>query len=99
MSAKDQAHNRFVESLLSEERLLIQLRDDLFGGSFERMRDDLRARLCGRPHIVRLERNILTDLAAVERFIEYEDAARINLAEYLAPEPTAPLAAESQAAN
>ena len=52
------AHRRFCDSLTEEERVLVSLRDELYGGSWGSMRRDLEDRVAGRAYIFRLANRI-----------------------------------------
>ena len=47
-------HKKFCASLTADERMLIALRDELYGGSWDQMLKDLQERLKGRPYIFKL---------------------------------------------
>lgn len=53
-----------------EEGMLVVLRDELYGGSWERMLQDLRDRRRGRPYIFKLVNHIQTDIDRIERLQE-----------------------------
>ena len=74
-------HAEFVRSLSAEERMLIALRDELYVGSWERMLQDLRDRLQGRPYIFKLVNRIEEDLTRIERLQSFELKHRVNLAD------------------
>ncbi len=79
-------HQEFVQSLEPEERLLIYLRDELYGGKWEDLRRDLRDRLEGRPYVFKLSDRIEKDLARIEKLEGYEKRYRVNLSEYMGKE-------------
>jgi hypothetical protein len=68
----EEQHKRFVESLTSEHRMLVTLRDELYFGSWERMSSDLKIRLKGRPFIFKLVNRIEEDLIRIEKLAAYE---------------------------
>lgn len=76
-------HKAYFSSLLQEEKLLLILRDELYGGSWEKMRRDLEDRLNGRPYIFKLVHRIEEDLTRIEKIESYELKHDINLATYL----------------
>jgi hypothetical protein len=80
------AHKKFVDSMSPEERMLINLRDELYGGSWDQMEEDLRDRLKGRPYIFKLVNRIQDDLSRIERLRDYETQNKVNLADYLTEE-------------
>lgn len=76
------AHVVFYESLSEEEAMLLTLRDELYSGSWEKMEQDLRDRLQGRPYIFKLVNRIEEDLQRIEKLRGYENENGINLADY-----------------
>lgn len=52
--------------LTEDQRLMVILRDELYGGSWEEMEKDLRDRLNGRPVIEKLVEKIRRDLDYIE---------------------------------
>lgn len=72
----------FYESLSEEETMLLTLRDELYGGGWEKMEQDLRDRLQGRPYIFKLVNRIEEDLHRIEKLKGYEGDHGINLADY-----------------
>ena len=75
----DLAPQVFVQRLEPYERVLLSLKDHLYEGSWERILDDLRARLEEKPYIYKLSKTITRDLAAVERMKAYETSQKVNL--------------------
>jgi len=82
-SGKTTLHDKFASGLSPDERTLVTLRDELYGGSWEQMLGDLRDRLKGKPYIFKLVNRIQDDIARIEKLSEYEKKHKINLAEYL----------------
>lgn len=76
-------HDKYVAGLSADERTLLQLRDELYSGSWEHMLGDLRDRLKGKPYIFKLVNRIQDDISRIERLSEYEKKHRVNLADYL----------------
>ncbi len=72
---------KYYELLPPEEKMLITLRDELYAGSWERMKTDLEARLKGRPYIFKLVNRIKDDLKRIEKLREYEKKHRVNLSQ------------------
>jgi len=70
-------------NLSSEEKDLILLRDELYGGSWQAMADDLQGRLDGKPYIFKLVRRIEEDILLIEKLQKIEKEEGINLAEHL----------------
>ena len=79
----DDGHHRFVESLTPEEKMLITLRDELYFGSWEKMLQDLKDRLKGRPYIFKLVHRIEEDIERIEKLQQYELKESVNLGDYL----------------
>lgn len=73
----------FVQALSAAEIQLIVLRDELYDGSWNEMRQDLEDRRDGKPFIFALVDKIEEDLQRIERLSEFEERVDINLADYL----------------
>ena|GEM_PF-463270 len=82
-SAKTSPHDKYAAGLSPDEKTLVTLRDELYGGSWEQMLGDLRDRLKGKPYIFKLVNRIQDDIARIEKLSEYEKKHKINLAEFL----------------
>lgn len=82
-SAKTSPHDKFAAGLSPDEKTLVTLRDELYGGSWEQMLGDLRDRLKGKPYIFKLVNRIQDDITRIEKLSDYEKKHKINLAEYL----------------
>ena len=82
-SGKTTVHDKYATGLSPDEKTLITLRDELYGGSWEQMLGDLRDRLKGKPYIFKLVNRIQDDIARIEKLSDYEKKHKINLAEYL----------------
>ncbi len=80
------AHEEFVKSLTSEERLLITLRDELYSGSWRNLKQDLNDRLQGKPYIFKLSSRIEEDLKRIDKLERYEQEHKVNLARYVGKE-------------
>ena len=74
---------RFVESLTSEERMLVLLKGELYEGSWDEMKADLRARLEGRPYIFKLAHRIADDLTRIDKLIGFENRKSVDLCDYV----------------
>ncbi|MBI3269174.1 MAG: hypothetical protein HYZ53_09130 [Planctomycetes bacterium] len=79
-------HAKYGKSLASEERTLIVLRDELYGGSWDKMLQDLSDRLRGKPYIFKLVNRIKQDIARIEVLKKYEEQHGINLSNFLPDE-------------
>lgn len=75
-------HRRFVASLTDEEAMLLSLRDELYGGDWDRMLRDLHARRDGKPYVFKLVNLINEDIARIGKLQDYERASGVNLADY-----------------
>lgn len=72
-------HQSYYDSLSEEEKMLLVLRDELYMGSWDKMEDDLRNRLKGRPYIFKLVNRIEEDLERIQKLRAYEEKHKINL--------------------
>jgi hypothetical protein len=73
----------FIDRLESHERVLVDLKDQLYEGSWERILDDLRSRLDNKPYLFKLSQTISRDLAAIERMKSYEMRHKVSLSKLL----------------
>lgn len=76
-------HKKYFDTLTPEERMLVVLRDELYSGSWDRMLQDLRDRLRGRPYIFKLVNRIQEDIARIEKLQEYEKKHGVNLGDFI----------------
>lgn len=76
-----QAVSDYVGRLGEEHRMLIALKAQLYGGSWEPMLDDLRNRLAGKPYIFKLVHRIQDDIERIEEMQRFEAKHKIDLAE------------------
>jgi len=82
-TAVSKAVSEFVDGLSEEHRMLIALKSQLYGGSWEPMLDDLRNRLTGKPYIFKLVNRIKDDIEHIEQMHEFETEHNVDLADYL----------------
>ena len=82
-TAVSRAVSDFVSRLSEEQRMLVVLKVQLYGGSWEPMLDDLRNRLEGKPYIFRLATRITEDLERIERLRAYEAENNVDLSDYV----------------
>lgn len=82
----DDPHAKYYTSLSPEERMLLVLRDELYSGSWDKMTEDLKNRLKGRPYIFKLVARIEEDLARIETLRSYEAKHKINLQDHASGE-------------
>jgi hypothetical protein len=71
----------FARSLTAADRTFLAVRDELYGGSWEEVERDLRARLAGRPYIFKLATTIEEDLERIARLRRFEEEAGVDLRE------------------
>jgi hypothetical protein len=73
----------YVNRLSDEHRMLIILKAQLYGGSFESMLNDLQNRLDGKPYIFKLVNRINEDIERIRELMNFEDVNGVDLAEYV----------------
>lgn len=73
----------YVSGLSAEHRMLVALKAQLYGGSWEPMLDDLRNRLAGQPYIFKLVNRIQDDIERIEEMKRVEAEHGIDLADYV----------------
>jgi len=73
----------FVAGLSDEHRMLVILKAQLYGGSWEPMLDDLQNRLEGKPYIFKLVNRIKDDIERIEQMRKFEEQHNVDLAEYV----------------
>ena len=71
----------FYQALEPEEQMLVRIRDELYEGSWDKMRHDLNNRLNGRPYLFKLVSRIEHDLQRVDVLEAYEQERKIDLGE------------------
>ncbi len=82
-STVDKVVSDFVSGLSEEHRMLIVLKAQLYGGTWEPMLDDLHNRLSGKPHMFKLANRIQDDITRIEEMQEFEAEHNVDLAEYV----------------
>ncbi len=73
----------YVNRLSDEHRMLVALKSQLYGGSWEPMLDDLRNRLAGKPYIFKLVHRIQDDVERIEEMRKFETEHKVDLADYV----------------
>ena len=73
----------FVAGLGDEHRMLVILKAQLYGGSWEPMLDDLKNRLVGKPYIFKLANRIKDDVERIEQMRDFEQKHNIDLTEHV----------------
>jgi hypothetical protein len=79
----DRAVSDFVSSLSEEQRMLVVLKAQLYGGAWGPMLDDLQNRLAGKPYIFKLANRIKDDIERIELMQAFEAEHNIDLADYV----------------
>jgi hypothetical protein len=82
-NAMRQDASDYVKSLGDEFRMLVILKRQLYGGSWEAMLDDLKNRLAGKPYIFKLAHRIQDDIERIEQMKKFERDKKIDLADYV----------------
>lgn len=73
----------YVSVLSQEHKMLVALKSQLYGDSWEPMLDDLRNRLAGKPYIFKLVHRIQDDIERIEEMRQFETEHSIDLADYV----------------
>ena len=82
-TAVSRAVGDFVKGLSEEQRMLVVLKAQLYGGTWEPMLDDLRNRLAGKPYIFKLVDRIQDDIERIEQMKKFEAEHNVDLADYV----------------
>jgi hypothetical protein len=69
--------------LSPEEKILVIIRDELYGGSWDEMIEDLNARLESRPYVFKLAGRIESDIERISRLRSIEEERDIDLADFV----------------
>jgi hypothetical protein len=83
VTAVDRAVSAFVSTLSPEQRMLVVLKSQLYGGSWDPMLEDLRNRLAGKPYIFKLVNRINDDIERIESMQAFEAEHAIDLSDYV----------------
>jgi hypothetical protein len=75
--------NGFIDRLSDEHRMLIVLKAQLYGGSWDPMLDDLENRLAGKPYIFKLATRIKDDIGRIKMMQAFEQEQNIDLEHYV----------------
>ncbi len=73
----------YIAGLSDEHRMLVILKAQLYGGTWEPMLDDLQNRLEGQPYIFKLANRIKDDVERIEQMRKFEEKHNIDLTEYV----------------
>jgi hypothetical protein len=79
----EEQHRVFAESLSKAERVLVLLRDELYGGSWQELINDLKARQDKKPFIFKLNTRIEEDLARITKLRAFEQEQEVDVAQLL----------------
>lgn len=79
----EQIARDYVKGLSDEYRMLVVLKAQLYGGSWEPMLDDLQNRLGGKPYIFKLAHRIQDDIERIREMREFETKHNVDLADYV----------------
>ena len=82
-TAIEQQVSNYVKSLSEEYRMLVVLKTQLYGGSWEPMLDDLQNRLTGKPYIFKLANRIQDDIERIEQMRKFEADNNVDLSDYV----------------
>jgi len=69
----------FVDALSDEHRMLVILKAQLYGGTWEPMLNDLQSRLDGKPYIFKLINRIKDDVERIGQMQKFEKEHDIDL--------------------
>jgi hypothetical protein len=79
---------RFMDRLTDEQKLLLALKRELYGGDWRPMVTDLRNRLAGRPYVLKLAHRIDDDLRRIDQMAEMERHYQVELSDFIQiPDP------------
>lgn len=81
--ASDGVVDDFVSRLSNEQKMLVVLKAQLYGGSWEAMLDDLNNRLAGKPYIFKLVNRINEDVERIEVLRAFETEHGVDLADHV----------------
>ncbi|MBC8481460.1 MAG: hypothetical protein H8D47_02190 [Planctomycetes bacterium] len=79
----DESTREYVERLSEEQKMLVVLKSQLYGGSWEPMLDDLKNRLTGKPYIFKLANRIQDDVERIEEMKRFETEHGIDLSDFV----------------
>lgn len=82
-NSTENAVKDYVKSLTNEQKMLVVLKKQLYGGSWQGMLDDLNNRLDGKPYVFKLANRINDDIERIKQMIDAEKLLAIDLADYV----------------
>lgn len=77
------AVDEFVRQMSEEQRMLVILKAQLYGGSWDPMLEDLQNRLEGKPYIFKLANRIQDDIERIEQLRMFESEHGVDLADFV----------------
>ncbi len=80
---KESEIQALVVSFTPEEKMLIDIREELYDGDWEELLADLVARLEGKPYIFKLATQIEEDLVRIQKLRAFEAEHDINLRDHV----------------
>ena len=82
-ASTENAVKDYVSRLTEEHKMLVVLKLQLYGGSWEPMLDDLKNRLEGKPYIFKLVNRIKDDVDRIESMKKFEAEHGVDLSDYV----------------
>ena len=82
-ASENPAVEEYVLRLSEEQRMLVILKAQLYGGSWEPMIEDLHNRLEGKPYIFKLANRIQDDIERIEELRTFESEYGIDLSDFV----------------
>ena len=73
----------YIAGLSDEHRMLVVLKSQLYGGSWEPMLNDLNNRLADKPYIFKLVNRINDDIERIQEMKKFENEYNIDLSNYV----------------
>jgi hypothetical protein len=74
---------QYVKTLTAEHKMLVVLKGQLYGGTWEPMLEDLNNRLGGKPYIFKLANRINDDIERIREMRQFEAEQGIDLVDYV----------------
>ena len=71
------------DPLSKDDKRLVFLRDEFYGGSWKEMLSDFKAQLKKKPFVFKLAHNLEADIKRIERLMMYETKNRVNLSDMI----------------
>jgi hypothetical protein len=79
----DSSVEQYVKSLTPEHKMLVVLKGQLYGGTWEPMLEDLHNRLSGKPYIFKLVNRINDDIERIQQMRQFEMSTGVDLVDYV----------------